>query len=182
MTSWRTELTSGSDPTLEGAHRDKSSAAFMATFSVLILALSPPVFAGGRLDSLAANALKLLLVHLERSIGEVGDTTLYPTYATPQLRWKLKKSDEWTSGFYPGCLWYAFELSNEARFERWARQWTAALEHEKVNPETHDLGFAKRWAGVLRRLCSPPCPNDRARFCSPGWQHLSHRALQPEHR
>jgi unsaturated chondroitin disaccharide hydrolase len=107
----------------------------------MVLALPPSSFCGGRLDSLVNNALKVSLVHLERSINEVRDAALYPTYGTPQLRWKLRKSDDWTSGFYPGCLWYAYEISSNPRFEQWARQWTASLEREKVNPQTHDLGF-----------------------------------------
>jgi unsaturated chondroitin disaccharide hydrolase len=107
----------------------------------LIFAPVQHTLAGGRLDSLVSNALKLSLVHLEHSISEVGDTTLYPTHGTSELRWKLRGADDWTSGFYPGCLWYAFEISKDPRFERWARQWTAALEPEKLNTETHDLGF-----------------------------------------
>jgi unsaturated chondroitin disaccharide hydrolase len=71
----------------------------------------------------------------------VRDTTLFPAYGTKELKWQLKGRDDWTSGFYPGCLWYAYELSGDQRFELRARQWTASLEPEDVNPETHDLGF-----------------------------------------
>jgi unsaturated chondroitin disaccharide hydrolase len=98
-------------------------------------------FSGGRLDSLVNNAIKVSLVHLANSVDEVRDTTSFPTYGTKQLKWQLKNSDDWTSGFNPGCLWYAYELSNDKRFQRWARQWTASLEQEKTNPGTHDLGF-----------------------------------------
>jgi len=118
------------------------------TFAILIAAVllatsarSQPAFSSGHLDSLVDNALKVSLIHLEQSIAEVNDTALYPTYATPQLAWKLKRSDDWTSGFYPGCLWYAYEISGDPRFERWASQWTASIEREKSNLETHDLGF-----------------------------------------
>jgi len=96
---------------------------------------------GERLDSLVRNAVNISLAHLEQSVSEVRDSTLYPTYATPRLKWILKKSDDWTSGFYPGCLWYAFEISGDPRYERWARRWTAPLEYEKSNTGTHDLGF-----------------------------------------
>lgn len=112
-----------------------------ATAILLTFSSSQPVLAGGHLDSLARNALKFSLVHLKKSINEVRDTTLFPTYGTPQLKWKLNKADEWTSGFYPGCLWYAYEISHDPRFEGWARQWTASLEPDKFNTQTHDLGF-----------------------------------------
>jgi unsaturated chondroitin disaccharide hydrolase len=106
-----------------------------------VLAAGSPASGGERLDSLARNAATVSLSHLERSVIEVGDSSLYPTYGTPLLKWKLKKSDDWTSGFYGGCLWYAFELGRDPRFEHWARNWTETLESEKSNPGTHDLGF-----------------------------------------
>lgn len=97
--------------------------------------------AGGKLDSLVNNAIEVSLVHLEKSVAEVGDSTLFPTYGTKELKWKLDGAEQWTSGFYPGCLWYGYELSGDPRFEKWAHKWTEQLEHEKDNPETHDLGF-----------------------------------------
>ncbi len=122
-------------------HRHNFSAIFIATVILATIALPQYVFSNGNLDSLVQNALKVSLIHLEQSVAEVSDTALFPTYGTPQLGWKLKKSDDWTSGFYPGCLWYAYEFSGDPRFERWARQWTDSVEREKSNPETHDLGF-----------------------------------------
>lgn len=109
--------------------------------AIVLFALLQQVSCGGRLDSLVNEAVKVSLDHLENSITEVRDTTLYPTFATPQLTWKLRRSDDWTSGFYPGCLWYAFEISKDPRFELWARQWTSSIENEKFNRDTHDLGF-----------------------------------------
>ncbi len=114
--------------------------------SIILLAFLSFCFArncycAGTLDSLVENSLKVSLLHLEKSIEEVRDSTLYPTYGTPELSWKLKGSDDWTSGFYPGCLWYAYEASADTRFEQWAITWTAAIEHEALNRDTHDLGF-----------------------------------------
>ena len=95
----------------------------------------------GHLDSLVSYAITVSLQHLQRSVSEVADSTLFPSYGTPELKWKLTKSSDWTSGFYPGCLWYAFELSHDRRFDSWAREWTNALENEKLDKGTHDLGF-----------------------------------------
>jgi unsaturated chondroitin disaccharide hydrolase len=114
--------------------------------AMLVIAPVPCALAGGQLDVLVDDAIRVSLIRLERSVREVGGPTLYPTYGTPQLKWQLKSSADWTSGFYPGCLWYAWELSGDRRFEGWARQWTAAIEHEKLNPDSHDLG--------LRFMCS----------------------------
>jgi unsaturated chondroitin disaccharide hydrolase len=130
--------------------------------AVALMALAPQTVADEPLDSLVDGAIKTALVRLERSVHEVGDPDLYPTYGTPQLRWQLKSSADWTSGFYPGCLWYAYELSRDPRFAGWARQWTAGIEKEKTNPDTHDLGF--------RFMCSfgnairlDPGPDDERR-------------------
>ena len=112
-----------------------------ATVVTLAIALLPCAAAGGRLDALVDDVIKVSLVRLERSTVEVGTPNQYPTYGTPQLKWQLKSSADWTSGFYPGCLWYAWALSRDHRFEAWAGQWTAAIEQEKLNSETHDLGF-----------------------------------------
>ncbi|MCX6168236.1 MAG: glycoside hydrolase family 88 protein [Ignavibacteriales bacterium] len=108
-----------------------------------LMIISPQKVSAGdsKLDSLVNRAIKVSLIHLENSVKEVNDTELFPTYGTKQLRWILKPSDEWTSGFYPGCLWYAYELSKDPKFKKWALQWTSSIEKEKNNTETHDLGF-----------------------------------------
>ena len=73
-------------------------------------------YKSNQLNGLVDNAIKKSLDCLAKSVEEVKDSSLYPTYATKDLKWKLKKSSDWTSGFYPGCLWQAYELSNEQRF------------------------------------------------------------------
>lgn len=112
-------------------------------FAVLILALC--VVQESRCqhlpDSLIQNALKVSFKHLESSVVEVSDSTRFPAYAPRDLQWTYFKSGGWTSGFYPGCLWLAYELSGKSEFKDWARRWTAGLEKEKNNTGTHDLGF-----------------------------------------
>jgi unsaturated chondroitin disaccharide hydrolase len=92
-------------------------------------------------DSLIQNALRVSYTHLSTSVLEVKDSTRYPSYATHDLQWSYFNSGGWTSGFYPGCLWLAYELSGKQEFKDWAQQWTAGLEREKYNTGTHDLGF-----------------------------------------
>ena len=109
--------------------------------SFLLIALPTGALADGNLDTLVDHAVQVSLTRLARSTVEVADSSLYPTYGTRDLRWKLGRTSEWTSGFYAGCLWYAYALSGDVRFERWADRWTTSLESEKGNTETHDLGF-----------------------------------------
>lgn len=48
---------------------------------------------------------------------------------------------DWTSGFYPGVLWFAYELSHETIFRENAIKYTEQLENEKFNGSDHDIGF-----------------------------------------
>lgn len=108
---------------------------------IITFVFAKNIYAAGDLDSLVNHAFKVSLIHLENSVKEIGDTTHFPSYGTKDLKWKITKREDWTSGFYPGCLWYAYEISNDKRFEHWAEQWTNSLEEEINNPNTHDLGF-----------------------------------------
>ncbi len=92
-------------------------------------------------DSVVQNALSVSYRHLRRSVLEVKDSTRFPSYAPHDLQWSYFASSGWTSGFYPGCLWLAYELSGKSEFKDWARKWTAGLRKEADNAGTHDLGF-----------------------------------------
>ncbi|MBP1674180.1 MAG: glucuronyl hydrolase [Bacteroidetes bacterium] len=47
----------------------------------------------------------------------------------------------WTSGFFPGSLWYLYEYSKDNKLKEAAIQMTSRVEKEKNNTGTHDLGF-----------------------------------------
>lgn len=47
----------------------------------------------------------------------------------------------WTSGFFPGNLWYLYELTGQDKWKQQAEAWTAPLEPLKVFTGHHDLGF-----------------------------------------
>ncbi len=93
------------------------------------------------LDQIVDHAIKTSLLCMEHSIKEVASPYLYPTYGTKELKWKLDSSSNWVSGFYPGSLWYSYELSKDPKFKKWAEEWTAGIESQKFNNKTHDLGF-----------------------------------------
>lgn len=56
-------------------------------------------------------------------------------------RLKLVVSRDWTSGFFPGELWYMYEFTKDPKWEKQARAFTASLEAQKFTRTTHDLGF-----------------------------------------
>jgi hypothetical protein len=47
----------------------------------------------------------------------------------------------WTSGFFPGSLWYLYEFSGDEKLAEAAKNITYRVEKEKSNKGTHDLGF-----------------------------------------
>jgi len=54
---------------------------------------------------------------------------------------KTIKTRDWTSGFFPGSLWYLYEYTQDPKMKEAAVARTAPLEIEKNNVRTHDLGF-----------------------------------------
>lgn len=53
----------------------------------------------------------------------------------------LVPAKDWTSGFFPGELWFLYEFTGDKKWEEQARTFTAQLEKEKLNGGTHDMGF-----------------------------------------
>jgi rhamnogalacturonyl hydrolase YesR len=48
---------------------------------------------------------------------------------------------DWTSGFFPGSLWFLFEATGDAKWRASAEKFTALLAPEQHNTRTHDVGF-----------------------------------------
>lgn len=48
---------------------------------------------------------------------------------------------DWTSGFFPGELWFMYEYTKDPKWEELAVRFTSPLESQKLNKGTHDLGF-----------------------------------------
>lgn len=48
---------------------------------------------------------------------------------------------DWTSGFYPGVLWYMFEMTGQMAWKEKAIKYTEILEEQQFNGSNHDVGF-----------------------------------------
>jgi len=70
----------------------------------------------------------------------LGDTDQIPR-SVKDGKIECKRVTDWTSGFFPGSLWYAYEFSGDAAVKAKARQFTEILEPVKDRAHTHDLGF-----------------------------------------
>jgi rhamnogalacturonyl hydrolase YesR len=54
---------------------------------------------------------------------------------------KLVGVRDWTSGFFPGSLWYLFEATGDKKWRAAARDYTARMAPAKFDKTQHDLGF-----------------------------------------
>lgn len=51
------------------------------------------------------------------------------------------KASWWTSGFFPGSLWYLYEYSNDPKVKESAMEMSNRVEGEKYTTNNHDVGF-----------------------------------------
>ena len=47
----------------------------------------------------------------------------------------------WTSGFYPGTLWYCYEYTNDPQIRAAAEEMSSRVENQKYTTNNHDVGF-----------------------------------------
>ena len=56
--------------------------------------------------------------------------------------WRYVNYKDWTSGFWPGILWYAYEYTKDGRYKTAADKFTRELTPLSQHPASdHDLGF-----------------------------------------
>ncbi|RYE36603.1 MAG: glucuronyl hydrolase [Sphingobacteriaceae bacterium] len=54
---------------------------------------------------------------------------------------KMVASNDWTSGFFAGELWFFYQYTKDKKWLDLARIYTAKIAKEQFNTHTHDLGF-----------------------------------------
>jgi len=69
------------------------------------------------------------------------DIKKFPQSTKPDGSPHDRTSEWWCSGFFGGSLWYIYEFTKDTTFKSAANKWTMAVEKEKHNTRTHDLGF-----------------------------------------
>lgn len=84
----------------------------------------------------ASFQLKLLLKNTRLS----SDTIAYPR-SSKNDKVTFVNCYDWTSGFFPGSLWYGYELTGEKLFAKEARNFTNGLQNIQSYTGNHDIGF-----------------------------------------
>ncbi|MBW4888563.1 glycoside hydrolase family 88 protein [Mucilaginibacter sp. HMF5004] len=81
--------------------------------------------------------------YMLNEVKDIVDTS--KTLVSPRTfengKFKMVKSNDWTSGFFPGILWYIYDYTKDTKWMEQAKIYTAKIEKEQFNKGTHDLGF-----------------------------------------
>jgi hypothetical protein len=64
-----------------------------------------------------------------------------PRSVNPDGMVRLAGITDWTTGFFPGSLWYGYELTGDKKMEEEAKNFTLALDSIRNIKNTHDVGF-----------------------------------------
>ena len=139
----------------------------IALSATIIFALSAPAQNGDWIDSAATRAAEIL-VKTATGIEMTGQfpRSLFTDYSLEQLQEQTGKAptefpveliahpsieqyrqvrmcdySDWTSGFFPGSLWYAYMLTGNKEAEAQAKRFTNMLLPVSFMTDTHDLGF-----------------------------------------
>ncbi len=75
-----------------------------------------------------------------RMLTEINGQSGYPRTVEKGVR-KLVSVKDWTSGFFPGSLWYLAEATGDPALRAAAIAQNAGIEPAKNNRSTHDVGF-----------------------------------------
>jgi unsaturated chondroitin disaccharide hydrolase len=92
------------------------------------------------LAAMVARDFRLAATQYGALLDAIGDKPAFPrTLENGAL--KTVGPLDWTSGFFPGSLWYLYEGTGDARWRSAAARFTAATAPAKFDKSQHDLGF-----------------------------------------
>lgn len=112
--------------------------------------------------SFAEQQTQLMLQEIQKARQQSGKTELVsPRTLNAKGELVLVASRDWTSGFFPGVLWFLYEATGKQQWAAEARAATARIEQEKFNGRTHDMGFKVYCSfGTGYRLTQDPAYRD----------------------
>jgi unsaturated chondroitin disaccharide hydrolase len=78
---------------------------------------------------------------LKNAVEECSDPIQHPRSVNQDGSVEIVNPGDWTSGFFPGILWYLYEYFEDPTWLKAAQDFTMNLKSQKFNTSTHDLGF-----------------------------------------
>lgn len=86
------------------------------------------------------SSVDIAAYQLDMMYNEISGENQFPrSIRDGQIR--LEDLYDWTSGFFPGSLWYMYEFTQDEKFKTYAQEYTDLLYDLKDYDGTHDLGF-----------------------------------------
>ncbi|WP_430933900.1 glycoside hydrolase family 88 protein [Saccharicrinis sp. 156] len=88
-------------------------------------------------------SLDYCLEQVTKSIGQTQYADSFPRNIDPgKKEWNYVGVKDWTSGFYPGVLWYAYEYTGNEEILKQAKKFTEPIKYIAFNKAyDHDIGF-----------------------------------------
>ena len=80
------------------------------------------------------------LLYMAEQLKNEPDTACFPR-SIKEGKYRLEHPTDWTSGFYPGSMWLAYELTGDEALAKEARKYTDRLQDMQYYTGNHDLGF-----------------------------------------
>lgn len=84
------------------------------------------------------NILEARFAHL---LNYQVSSSSFPRSMEPDGSTRGVKSNDWTSGFYPGSLLYLYRITENEAYLDSAKKWLPFIAPEQTNDRTHDMGF-----------------------------------------
>lgn len=81
------------------------------------------------------------LLYMAEQLENVPDTACFPRSVKEDGSYRLENAKDWTSGFYPGSMWLAYDLTGDEALAKEARMYTNRLEDIQYYIGNHDIGF-----------------------------------------
>ena len=109
-----------------------------ATFTIHLAA----PLARGQTAGCTEQSLTLAEEHLTDTIRYI-NTSQFATSTDPtnSNKWTAVDARDWTSGFFPGWIWYMYEKTLSDFWMTRAKAQTESLQNEDTNASDHDIGF-----------------------------------------
>ena len=89
----------------------------------------------------AAAQTRIMLEEVENAKDDPSEEEVIPRSLTESGDLHLVTPEDWTSGFFPGTLWYIYESTEDKFWLKHAKEYTSKIEQEKFDTGTHDTGF-----------------------------------------
>lgn len=93
------------------------------------------------INNIIDNNFNIAELQYSKMLNKIGKSVNNPRTIAENGNLKLVPAKDWTSGFFPGGLWYIYEATKDDKWLKAAQFFTENVEKEQFNAGTHDMGF-----------------------------------------